>query len=1218
MTKYRKPNGALLGALALLLLVVPGQAGLILFPVDEADPVIESFCEDVAAGIFPHPSPALCHVYISCTFEEPTVYQCDDGFVFDPSSLLCVPGDREQCVDPSEPDWVAMCLPYSYAFFPDPTRCWRFVLCARQAATVFTCLDGEVWSVERDACLPGDRDTCEVFDPSNVCQGQPDGLVPHPDRCTQFIRCTDGQATVESCPRGEVWVVGGQQCVVGNTDTCEPAVGLCQGVVGNDLLPHPNECHLFVFCSQDTGASVLICPPGEIFRPDIPFCVPGDRETCEYSSVETACVGRPDGVVPHPDSCVQVILCTGGVPQVLDCMDGYVFDPHTGRCAEGDPETCLVTAGRCSNLADGTILVHPLRCDMFLRCQTGTAEVHLCPAGEILDIAAQFCVPGNGDTCERFPLETMCDGREEGGLLLPHPTDCTLYVECRAGGVVVEGSCPTGTIFVAPEQTCRLGGNCTQLEWICGEFPDGTVLEHPDHCDHFILCTGGQPALHPCPPGEILRQDAQFCVPGRSDTCEFDALEDMCRAQPDNTLFPHPVACYLSVRCLGGITTIERCPAGSIYDAPSRSCVVGDQATCERHSNLCDGLPNGAIPHPTECVSYIACKDGQMIVWLCPPGYVFKESLGLCAIGNTELCTLLDDGVCSGLPDDTILAHPNECHLFLRCSWGHPLLEQCPVGEILFAEQQFCVPGAVDTCQRHPVESMCQGVQDDTIYPHPDGGCTEYVVCTGDQPGVGSCGAGHIFHAPSGSCRPGNTDTCRLLGGVCGGQPDGTILEHPNLCGHFVRCAAGEVELHECPAGEILRPDAQFCVPGNADTCTFEPQDSMCLGRPDGLLYPHPTDCGMFVRCEGGSAVLEWCRPGTIYRAASQTCVAGDANTCQFLDGFCAGLPDAVHPHPGGCELFLMCTSGITTAFRCPDGEILHPEHLVCVDGNAGDCSLAPVTTEPPIISVCEGRPDGNYTHPLLCYLFIRCTDGQTDILTCPPDHIFVGAIRDCAPGDQATCIPGVLGETDQGENVCDGLLVGIVMHPSSCYKYYSCYREEATEETCPTDTIFDLDEITCVPGNQETCRKEGDAVPLPSDMCRGIVLGTMLHPEDCTKYVSCLLGSAREHSCRQGFIFSERLFVCLPGDPNSCVVTLLPTTSTIAPEDILPIPSDICRQNSVSFGTLPHPQFCTRYILCALWIPIERECDRFQVFSERLSMCLPGLVNSCRPIIGR
>ncbi|XP_053679172.1 uncharacterized protein LOC128730166 [Anopheles nili] len=207
---------------------------------------------------------------------------------------------------------------------------------------------------------------------------------------------------------------------------------------------------------------------------------------------------------------------------------------------------------------------------------------------------------------------------------------------------------------------------------------------------------------------------------------------------------------------------------------------------------------------------------------------------------------------------------------------------------------------------------------------------------------------------------------------------------------------------------------------------------------------------------------------------------------------------------------------------------------------------------------------------------------------------------------------------TNNEENPCEGLLIGILQHPSSCYKYITCFKEVATEETCPIDMIFDLDEITCVPGNQRTCRKNGDEVPLPGDMCRGIILGTRLHPEDCGKYVSCLLGRARERSCRRGFVFSERLYVCLPGDVNSCEVTLRPTTTTTTAAPDSSIPSDFCRKNNVAFGSLPHPQSCTRFVSCTLWIPLERRCGPFQVFSERLSSCVLGNVNTCQPIIGR
>ncbi|XP_035789364.1 multiple epidermal growth factor-like domains protein 11 [Anopheles albimanus] len=984
-------------------LVTPARGQLITVPEAANDPVVESVCFGVNAGIFPHPDPALCHIYISCTFERPIVYQCAAGLVFEASSLRCVPGDREQCGDRTEPEWTAKCAAFSYAFFADPNECWKFVFCALGTPTSYTCPTGEVWSQQHGACMAGNRETCEVFDISNICRGQPDGLQPHPESCTQFVRCTDGVATGEYCPVGEIFT--GQECVVGNTDTCQPESDVCRGVAANDLRPHPNECHLFVFCSPQSGPTVLICPPNEIFRPDIRFCVPGDRVTCEYSSVETACVGRPPGVVPHPTSCQLYLSCNGGVSTVLSCPDGSIFNPQTGSCAIGDAQTCLVTEGLCTGQPDGLVLEHPFYCGMFLICQGGQTQIHDCPAGEILRVESQFCAPGDVATCELLPVETMCSGRD-GGFLLPHPTDCALFVACVQGQADVR-NCQTGHIFNAPTQSCKPGNaqDCTLLTGVCAGLPEQTVLPHPDRCDYFIWCLDGQPSINPCPAGQILRPEAEFCVPGNPETCVFDNLEDLCLGQPNYTLFPHPTQCFLRVVCMDGVSTVQSCPTGSVYHAPSRACLPGNPSTCEVYNNICVNQPTGPIPNPSTCVNYIHCEANRPFLSECPSGLIFDPEAGRCRVGNTETCEV-HDPMCTGVVSGTFLEHPNLCNLYVWCLNDESFVVPCADGLIFNVDAQICVPGNANTCLAHPVETMCEGAQSGIGFPHPDGRCTEFIICGNGQPTLTACLAGFIFHPPSQSCVPGNTVTCELIGGVCANRPDQWVIEHPNLCGLFIWCIGGDVQIFPCPDREILRPDAQFCVPGDASTCAFDPVERMCEGRNDGLVYPHPTDCRQSVRCSGGVSIIETCRPGTIYRASTQSCVAGNGNTCEFLDSFCVGRPDAVLPHPEGCALFLMCTSGVTTALQCPEGEILHPEHLVCVAGNAEDCSLSPVTTEPPIISVCEGRPDGNYTHPLLCYLFIRCTAGVTEIMTCPPNHIFLGALRDCAPGDQSTCIP--------------------------------------------------------------------------------------------------------------------------------------------------------------------------------------------------------------------
>ncbi|XP_065076524.1 uncharacterized protein LOC135700064 [Ochlerotatus camptorhynchus] len=201
-------------------------------------------------------------------------------------------------------------------------------------------------------------------------------------------------------------------------------------------------------------------------------------------------------------------------------------------------------------------------------------------------------------------------------------------------------------------------------------------------------------------------------------------------------------------------------------------------------------------------------------------------------------------------------------------------------------------------------------------------------------------------------------------------------------------------------------------------------------------------------------------------------------------------------------------------------------------------------------------------------------------------------------------------------DNPCEGILSGILVDPDVCYQFFICYKEEAEVVTCPEGTIFSAEDITCIPGNQETCEEGYPVEPEDDNPCRGIVLARFPHPESCTKYKSCVLGQLREQSCRDGFVFSQRAFICLPGDAESCAVQILPTTTTPAPGEIRPIPGDFCLLNGRPFGRLPHPQLCTRFVHCQFWFPEERECPSWTVFNERLHVCLPGNPNTCTTVI--
>uniref|UniRef100_A0A182WEN5 Chitin-binding type-2 domain-containing protein n=1 Tax=Anopheles minimus TaxID=112268 RepID=A0A182WEN5_9DIPT len=1144
------------------------------YVVSQGDLSLDSVCVGVVAGIVSHPDPALCHVYIMCTAEQPYAYQCTEEFIFDPISLRCIQGDRDRCPERIETDWDEFCTDVSNAFYEHPGKCWEFVHCSLGTVNRYSCPIGEIWSQRNGACLPGSWDTCELLNMKTVCQGRPDGALTYPTDCTRYLRCANGQPSIVDCPRGEVFEAVTGRCVVGNTETCTRIDSICRGVVDGTVLAHPNECDSYISCQggisnankcptgeilnaqaqfcapgnpdtcefyplttmcrnmtsgaiyplsndctqfavcnsgesstmkcpigqilhapsrscrpgntetcefiesvcQDQPDGTVIahpslcgifiscqageimirsCPNREILRPDTQVCVPGNSLTCEFEPLQKMCIGqinsanfphptdcdkfvvcqgqnvliqncpsgsvynavsrscapgnestcerfddictgRPDGIIPHPTICTAFVYCSSGRPLFEQCAPGTVYKQGLSGCVVGNTETCAHATNICSDHPDGAMLDHPNECSLLITCMMQQPGVLECPAGEIYNRHAKHCSPGDSKTCQVHPVETMCKNMRAGSVY-PHPSDCTQYVRCN-GAQPILTACPLGHILHASSGSCRPGNTdtCELIENVCQNQTSSLIVKHPSQCGQFLLCQGGRMTIQQCPVGEIVREDAQFCVPGDVSSCEFHPVDQMCIKRPDRAQFPHPTECASYVTCQGQKAIVQSCSNGSVYHAPTRSCMPGNQDTCERFDNICSGHRNGLIPHPMVCTAYINCISNKAVFEQCAHGTVFDRELGGCIVGNTKTCARAE-GLCVGQPNGAIIGHPNECGIYIMCVSQAPAPMRCPAGQIFKLEAQYCVPGKAESCQFNPVETMCSNMMDNAIYPHPND-CTQFVKCNRGKPIVNDCPVGEIIHGLSKTCRPGNTKTCKFIDRVCLGQPDGAVIEHPSLCGQFIKCRYGAVTVQSCPDGKIFRPDSQLCVMGNKSTCEFETVERMCIGKTNDHVYSHPSDCRSFIRCQNEIAEEEKCRPGTIFQATNQTCVAGNGNTCTFLGNMCVGRSDGVLPHPQGCDLFLMCTSGTTSALRCPEGEILHPEKLVCATGNAADCKLAPVTTEPPIFSVCDGRPDGKYAHPMMCYHYIQCTRGVAEFLTCPSNQIFVGAIRNCAP----------------------------------------------------------------------------------------------------------------------------------------------------------------------------------------------------------------------------
>ncbi|XP_055591241.1 uncharacterized protein LOC129743281 [Uranotaenia lowii] len=218
----------LLALLVALIAVVPSKADL------------SQVCIGVNAGIFPHPDPTQCHLYVSCIFERYLVYQCEAGLIFDAISLECVPGNQEECgigeVDPR-------CLQVSFGVFEYAADCGKFVFCQLRRSTEFECLNREIWSQEEGVCIPGNRVTCQPGDV--LCMGRPNGLIPYPDDCSRYVACFGELATYRSCPRGYIFSDEQSQCVVGSASTCQSSESVCQ-FYPDRKHPHPDQCDIYL------------------------------------------------------------------------------------------------------------------------------------------------------------------------------------------------------------------------------------------------------------------------------------------------------------------------------------------------------------------------------------------------------------------------------------------------------------------------------------------------------------------------------------------------------------------------------------------------------------------------------------------------------------------------------------------------------------------------------------------------------------------------------------------------------------------------------------------------------------------------------------------------------------------------------------------------------------------------------------------------------------
>ncbi|XP_052871345.1 peritrophin-44-like, partial [Anopheles cruzii] len=175
--------------------------------------------------------------------------------------------------------------------------------------------------------------------------------------------------------------------------------------------------------------------------------------------------------------------------------------------------------------------------------------------------------------------------------------------------------------------------------------------------------------------------------------CCTTAVADPCTEQGVYTGFlPHETDCTKYYSCYGGVAYEQTCPDGKYFDPTRTICDLEANVDCV--SNNCP--PDGVVflPIPNVCDRYLICINGNAFEGVCDGGLFFDAVLGDCNLKNESGCLV---NPCIQPPPNPpqleIYPNPADCHQYLICGNGEPVVRDCAPQLVFDPSSLQCVPG---------------------------------------------------------------------------------------------------------------------------------------------------------------------------------------------------------------------------------------------------------------------------------------------------------------------------------------------------------------------------------------------------------------------------------------------------------------------------------------------------------------------------------------------
>ncbi|XP_048250968.1 uncharacterized protein LOC124137847 isoform X6 [Haliotis rufescens] len=1119
--------------------------------------------------------------------------------------------------------------PSSYGYYRHPTTCNQYVWCVDSVPHLQECLGDNLFNY--------DIKRCDV--PSKV--GGCDGNRRRSQKSSSF------KASPHSLSRNKRSFVKDFQC--------PSSYGYYR---------HPTTCNQYVWC-VDSVPHLQECLGDNLFNYDIKRCdVPskvggcdGNRRRSQRSSSFKAspAVSRkrrsivrgyqcPNsyGYFRHPTSCRQYIWCVDGIPNLMECNGGSVFDITIKRCN---------FPSQVKGCSGGDRRSEPER--------TPFSHLGLHPAG-----------------MEVEEPEYTCEGEEDG--LWGHPKNCSIYFHCNRGKGT-RFSCSPGTFFNPSTLVCSWPGEVHD----CSE--DGTVKDfylrkrrsaylkstytednersarstsilddepffcpekdgyyrHERNCSVYYRCTNNKPTRFECNPGTFYNP-AMFGCSWPFQVIDCDSEGKLMPHRRRRSVFPEEIRD--NHRSHGKDSELPFFIPEETYPCP---------------------ITDGYYPHKKNCSVYFRCTQGKSTRFACNPGTFYNPSIFGCSWpdqvrdcdseGNRRpLVKRRRRSIFSapGQKDaplkgyrcpfmDGYYRHPNDCTSYYWCVGRKPTKYSCANGTFFNPKMKLCTwPSQVTDCdldgsrishspyQSRVKEFMCP--REDGYYRHPTD-CASYFRCNERKLTAYKCTPGTLFDAKNSVCAwPSQVHDCTETGEVIASSFINTPQRQANVDGKTDKNSTATTTATYSRTNKTKEETTFQTLP--TKTTPAPATTTPTTGKARSTTAKTTKNVTSRVKTKVTSRVTNMATS----RATSKAETSGTTSTTEATTASQnASTSTTTAPSTSTTSAPTTKTPKVTQRHSANDGF----GHVINTDSKGSDTYKFGTSVQSPF--ACPDN-EGYFSDMEDCASYYHCEHGVPYKKECGVGDFYSPLSQTCIPGH---LVPDCNYDDDTPEDTtypewtkdyyksytsdfeCPDLH-GYFADDVDCTGYYECINGNAYHRKCNAGTYFDEKKEKCTWDQvSEKCPSavKEDAVKetLGKMMKSGPFVcpsreGYFRDPKTCTMFYECKEGVPKSKSCGPETLFDDKKKKCTwPELVPDCDVygRVIPSDQTLfsnkEPQQLEKNPNGFaCPLPS---GHFRDPRDCSIFYHCVKSVAYRGKCVNNHVFDLEALKCVdPELVPGC------